>query len=199
MPAASELARSVGVNSLTPSGLCCACVASDHPEVCLFQPQLQPQASRAISLPAYRAPRSLFLLTKQLGMDITRHSKLREPSHPWNHSSSSLLVFMLCFALAEAPLQVSWGSRGNGSSPRQGCHNLTVSIQSSAVCKQTCLVCFGLVARVTNLFCLNFFLHYSCFFEKRVCWPHLTIAGSATQIIWDFNYDLSNWIWEAGT
>ena len=132
-------------------------------------------------------------------MDITRHSKLREPSHPWNHSSSSLLVFMLCFALAEAPLQVSWGSRGNGSSPRQGCHDLTVSTQSSAVFKQTCLVCFGLVARVTNLFCLNFFLHYSCFFEKRVCWPHLTIAGSATQIIWDFIYDLSNWIWEAGT
>lgn len=121
------------MNSLTPSGLCRARVASDHPEVCLFQPQLQTQASRAISLPAYRAPRSLFLLTKQLGVDITYHSKLREPSHPRNHSSSSLLVFMLCFALAEAPLQVSWGSKGNGSSPRQGCHNLTVSTQSSAV------------------------------------------------------------------
>ena len=40
-------------------------------------------------------------------MDMTYHSKLREPSHARNHSGSGLLVFMLCFALAEAPLQVS--------------------------------------------------------------------------------------------
>ena len=54
--------------------------------------------------------------------------------------------------------------KGMGAAPGKDAAILQFLLKVQQFFKQTCLVCFGLVARVTNLFCLSCFLHYSCFF-----------------------------------
>lgn len=175
-----------GVYSLDPVwSLRCMCAGSNHPEICIFQPDCSIRLVEPSAVPACVPMRSLLLLIKLLGIGITYCSKLSE--HPLQPQQPAGPHVLFC------PLRTSTvtglGEDGSGSGFRQESHSLPLFLykvhSSPNINTSQIAVCFWPVSRAAKLFCQFFFsAFYSCFFEERgfadlLTWEVLPKASEA--------------------